>query len=376
MVKFTQAVILVICTVGSRANAQAASDSTQHKLAIKSYVDGYFSTYSNDLQQTEFQPFETVGARDNSLGVNVAQIGLHYNYDKVRANVTLHWGDIPQATWSGDFNEIQEANVGLRLADGLWLDAGFFRTHIGTESFLPKNNPLSNTAFATFNEPFYQAGARLSYDKWERWYMELWALNGYNSFVDNNDAKSVGVLVNYRFRESGTTTTSITYTNIYGRENPDDIAPKQNRFYQNIYLNQNWNDLWLLTIGLDHGFQTNSSLDNPTDAAHMFTALTTLRYQLNPRWSISTRGEVFTDPDGFIAGTTLSNKGEFSGITLYGISLGGEYRPVENAYLRAETRYTSASDELDIFIQDNSQTNTRWEVLFTMGLDLEKAFGW
>jgi hypothetical protein len=202
------------------------------------------------------------------------------------------------------------------------------------------------------------------------WYFELWAFNGYNLHVDNNDAKSVGVQVTHSFGDQ----TSITYTNLYGRESADDAPLEQVRFYQNIYLNQNWGDSWFLTVGFDYGMQTNSVLDNPEETATMYAGLVTLRHQFNPKWSLTTRGEVLIDKNGFTTGTVLDSSGDMTGFELYGLSLGGEYRPTPNSYLRAEGRYTQAADELEIFIENGSTTNQRWEFLVTMGLDLEKAF--
>jgi len=345
------------------------TDILRRSLTLSAYVDGYLSTYSNELPQTDFQPYETVGARDNTFGVNIVQLGVGYEGQHVRGNIILHYGDIPQATWSSEFNEVQEANVGVRLSDGLWLNAGFFSTHVGTESFLPKNNRLSNTAFKTFNEPFFQAGARLSYSALEKWDFELWALNGYNQFVDTNDAKSVGALVKYRFRES----TSITYTNLFGRESPDGAPQEQIRFYQNIYLNQNWHDTWLLTVGLDYGLQTHSDLDDPDSTATLYAALVTLRYQFTQKYSVTTRAEVFNDPSGFISGTVQNTRGVQDGVTLYGLSLGTEYRPSSTSYLRAEGRFTHAEEDLQIFVQDGRPTHQRWEFLLTMGLEVSKV---
>lgn len=369
-------IIIISLLLFSILKAQAQENDSipienEHKITISGYVDGYLSAYSNNFPQQEFQPFITVGARDNSFGLNVAQFGLSYQYKYVRSNLTLHWGDIPKATWSKDFNEIQEANVGVRLMEGLWLDAGFFRTHIGTESFLPKNNLLSSTAFITYNEPFYQAGAKLSYDVWEKWYFELWALNGYNNFVDNNDAKSVGALISYKFSDNA----SVTYTNIYGRESGDDLDFKQNRFYQNIYLNKNWNEKVFVSLGFDYGLQTNSKLENPDETASMFGGLATLRYQFNPKFSITGRGEIFKDENGFISGTVENNNGKNVGIELTAFTLGAEYRPMETAYIRAEGRFTNAKDGLDIFLENDKLTNHRYELLLTMGINIEKTFG-
>ncbi len=350
---------------------QEKKEQDSHKITLSTYIDGYLSGYDNDLSQQEFQPFITVGARDNTFGVNVAQFGVRYEHKKVRSNLILHWGDIPEATWSSDYTMIQEANVGIKLAKGLWFDAGFFATHIGTESFLPKNNMLSATAFKTFNEPFYQAGAKLSYDDVENWYFELWALNGYNSFIDNNDAKSIGALIQHNFSEN----TSITYTNLYGRESADSLSIKQNRFYQNLYINQNWNDKLYVTVGFDYGLQTNSDLNDQEKTVSMYAGIVTARYKFDPKWSVSGRAEIFRDENGFISGTTLNTNNEITGYKLTGYTLGAEYRPVKNSYLRVESRYTNAAEQLEIFLRNNEMTNHRLEFLITMGLELEKIFG-
>lgn len=360
-------IISLLCSVPGSSQDNEKSD---HQLTLSAYVDSYFAGYNTNLDQQDFQPYITVGARDNSFGVNVAQFGLNYEHEKVRGNIIVHYGDIPQATWSTEFNELQEANVGFKLTDGLWLDAGFFATHIGTESFLPKNNLLSHTAYLTFNEPFYQAGAKLTYDALLDWSFELWVLNGYNSFVDTNDAKSIGMLVNYNITKN----TSVTYTNLFGRENEDRIEPEQKRFYQNIYLSHNWNEKVFLILGFDYGLQTNSDLQNTNKTATMFGGMITARYQFNPKFSITGRAEIFSDKNGFISGTTLTTNGDLAGIELTGFTLGTEYRPIEKAYIRAEVRNTRAADDLQIFLKENELTNNRFEILFTLGFELEKIF--
>jgi hypothetical protein len=344
--------------------------SNDHTITLSTYVDGYYAGYNTDGDPNSFRPYITVGARGNSIGVNVAQMGVNYAHKNIRSNIVLHYGDIPQATWSSNYNHIQEGNVGIKLADGVWFDAGAFATHIGTESFLPKNNMLSSTAFKTYNEPFYQTGAKLTYDKPDNLELQFWILNGYNSFVDNNKSKSVGFLLSYSLSDI----TSITYTNLLGREDETGSDDNQNRFYQNVYVNTSWQDKVFVTAGFDMGTQTNSNLQNPNDAALMYAGLVTARYQFNPKWSLTARGEVFNDKNGFISGLVVNTDNEVAGLELFGFTIGTECRPAENAYFRAETRFTNAPEYLDIFRADNASQNTRMELLLTMGLELEKIF--
>lgn len=345
--------------IGISARAQE-TDST--RLRLSGYVDAYYSYFSDSLGPNALQQFTTVSPRSERFGLNVAQVGAHYEGGRIRGNVTLHYGDIAKATWSAEFNPVQEANVGLRIKPGWWLDGGFFTTHIGTESFLPKNNYLSSTAVATYNEPFYQAGARLSYEGSEQFHAEFWLANGYNFFLDANSAKSVGLLLRYRFSDQ----TSLTYTSLFGRESPDGAAPEQLRLYQNLYLNTSLGGKLFLALGGDLGLQSNFRRADGGESALMYNALAVARFQFTPAFSATARGEVFQDPEGFISGAYLDSKGEEQGLQLWGITLGAEFRPVENAYLRVEGRYLRADEELAIFT-DGPSANARWETMATLG---------
>ena len=346
-----------------------STDTTGHQLAVSVYVDAYYAAYSGNPAQP-YTEYITVGGRDNTLGLNVAQFSLHYEHARLRGNFTFHSGDIAGATWSDDFPYVQEANVGLRLGGNWWLDAGFFRTHIGTESFLPKNNLLSSTAYATYNEPFYQSGLRLSYEPDAKWHLKGWLLNGYNSFVDNNDAKSVGLLVSY----APTETTSLTYTNLLGNEAERDADINRFRVYQNAYWNQQWGDRLTSILGFDLGLQSNSDLEGLDESALLYAALLTLRYQIDDHWSVTTRGEIFRDENGFISGTIPVFEGNLSGAELTALTLGGEYRPSQYAYLRAEGRYARVPQDLQLFPEGDTFADHRWELLFTFGIDLDRTF--
>ncbi len=363
--------VFLLCGLSRLAVAQEApEDTTAHQLSVGLYVDAYYAAYSGS-PAAPYAEYVTVGARDNSLGLNVAQFSLHYTQARLRGNFTFHSGDIAGASWSADFPYVQEANVGLRLGGDWWLDAGFFRTHIGTESFLPKNNLLSSTAYVTYNEPFYQAGARLSYaPAGTKWHVEAWLLNGYNSFVDNNGAKSVGMLISYAPTEA----TSLTYTNLLGNEAEPQANTNLFRVYQNAYWNQQWGDHFSSILGFDLGIQSNSRLAGAEQSALLYAGLLTLRYQFDPSWSVTTRGEVFHDENGFISGVLPVRGGGLAGADLTALTLGTEYRPSPNAYLRAEARYARTPEDVQLFADDRTFTDRRWELLFTFGFDLNHGF--
>lgn len=352
-----------------------AEEKTTPTLTLSGYVDTYYAYFTDEVGRNELQLFTTVSPRSQQFGLNVGQFSTAYASEKLRGTFTLSYGDIAIATWSEEFPFIQEANAGIKLAPALWLDAGFFITHIGTESFLPKNNMLSSTAVATYNEPFYQAGARLAYEGVDKLDAQLWVLNGYNYFLDFNDAKSVGLYLSYAFSDQ----LSLTYTNLFGNEAPDDATFSQFRTYQNLYLNAQLNK-WYLTLGGDVGIQSNTAFRSPlrrgeqAETATMYNALATLRYQFTPQLSITGRGEVFQDEWGFISGTLPTIGAREEGLQVLGLTLGAEYRPVENAYLRLESRYLNTEDQLQIFSENDRLSDRRWEVLATLGFTFDRVF--
>ncbi|MEM6841403.1 MAG: outer membrane beta-barrel protein [Bacteroidota bacterium] len=341
----------------------SAQDTTRivPQITLSGYTDVYYATFSDESPTEALQPYTTVSPRSDRFGLNVAQLSVNYQAEWVRGTVTLHYGDIAQATWSETFNMVQEANLGFMLFKDWWLDGGFFATHIGTESFLPKNNYLSSTAVATFNEPFFQSGARLSYEGSEDFSAQLHVVSGYNFFLDVNDAKSVGVLLSYNLTEQW----SLTYTNLLGRESLDDVSPSQLRFYHNLYLNGSFNEKLLLTVGSDLGTQTNSQLNDGNATALIYNALASIRYQFTPTWSVTARGEIFSDPEGFISGTLPTESGREEGLQLTGLTLGAEYLPTDNSYVRIEGRNLTTDDELTLF--DQGADDVRYEWMVTMG---------
>lgn len=355
----------MLITLYMRAQADSLSDFG--RFSLSGYADAYYALYSDSVGTSEFQRFATVSPRTNQVGLNIAQITADYKGRNVAGTIGLHFGDIPAATWSSDFNAVQEANVGVRIIKTWWLYGGFFTTHIGTESFLPEKNLLSSTAVATYNEPFYQAGVKLSYQKSEDFKFELWALNGYNQFVDVNRSLSGGMLVSRSFAGF-----QLSYSNLAGREDTSLDSVSKFRTYQNLYLGKQWRQL-LFLVGGDFGTQSHSHLSKPSETALMYNALATVRWQFSERFSFTLRSEVFNDPHGFISGTYLNADSTLEGLQLMGLTAGCEWRPSPMSYIRLEGRYVQADSRLKIF-HHKGKTNERWEVMLTIGIKFEKGF--
>lgn len=334
------------------------------KIEISGYVDVYYAHYTDSGSTNNFQKkFPTVSPRSNQFGLNVAMITAKYSGEKVRGIATVHYGDIPLSSWSpGGFNFLQEANVGIRLHKTLWLDAGFFRTFLGTEALFPKENYTSSISTATYYELLYESGLRLNYNPNDKLSFFLYAINGYGIYVDNNRKKSSGLLITYVFNEK----LNIGYSGYYGDDSAESDTVKHFRQMHNVFLNYHYNK-FKFTTGIDYGIQQNSDTTGKKNVSFI-TGLAIVKYQLPKRTSIYCRGEFYRDPQGMMSGTFVDRAGKRTGYKLWGVTLGVEYKPTDNSYLRLEGRQLICDKDQEIFYWNDFKTNARTEVMINMGV--------
>ena len=293
----------------------------------------------------------------------MVQITAQYTAEKVRAIVTLHYGDLPSAAWSPVFNIIQEANAGVRLTKKLWLDAGFFKTHIGTEALLPKDNITSSISIITFYEPWWQAGFKLTYTPNDNLLICLHVLNGYNTYVETNKSKSIGLSLAYTFGEKG----SLGYYNLIGDESMDN-SHVHLRVLNNLVFTYQFTEKFKGLIGVDYISQQRSSISDSIKTASVYSAILTLKYLLKQKFGIYARGEMYSDKDGILSPKIINTSGKTTGYILNGATLGLEYKPVDNAYIRLEGRDLIMDNQQKIFRTNGSYTNSRLEAMIHVGV--------
>ncbi len=346
--------------------AQAQKDSTKAapKVVFSGYVDAYYAYYTDSLGNGNYQKWPSISPRSNQFGLNTAMITAQYDADKVRGIITLHYGDIARSAWSNTFNPIMEAHAGVRLCKKLWLDAGFFRTHFGTEGLLPKENFTSSVSVNTWHEPYFESGMRLNYNPSEKLAINLYVLNGYNIYEDNNTKKSIGILATYALGGKG----NIGYSNYTGDDTPtaaDSITHL--RIHNNVFFNYTIKKL-KIQVGMDYCMQENSDLKDTKKGATMMSGVASLKYQFIPTFAGYARYEFFNDPQGFMGGVLVDQKGEATGLKLWGITGGVEYKPTDASYIRLECRQLIADQDQEIFRWDKHITNGRTEVLLNLGI--------
>ncbi len=325
-------------------------DSEIGKLEIGGYVSTYYSHYSDEITANDFVQFPTMAARNNQFGLNMVQLSMNYASKTLRGNINLHYGDIPQSVWPQPFNAIQNAHIGLKLIKKLWLDAGFFKSHIGLESIQPRENITSSMAVVSFHEPYYLSGAKLTYEVTSKLSLQLNAFNSFNGFVENNKNKAVGFSALYDLNDK----ISITYNILTCDETPDNFNNNHQRIYQDLYATFKFKKL-SFGVELNYGTQNNTLLSDTSKQAVMYSGLIVAKYQFLRKLAAYGRGEYFSDPNRILTGSLAI------GNYIYGGTFGFEYKPLKNVSLSCEGRILE-SDNL-IFKTKGYYLNQRSEII-------------
>ncbi|MEI8280669.1 MAG: outer membrane beta-barrel protein [Bacteroidota bacterium] len=348
------------------SNSYGQSKDSTSEFKISGYADAYYAHYSDSVGVNQFQKIAAVSPRSNEFGLNILQLTAQYTSPNIRAIGTLHYGDLPTSAWSPVYNYIQEANVGIRLKKNIWLDAGFFKTHIGTEALLPKDNIVSSLSVITVYEPWFQSGVKLSYVPNDKFTFCLHILNGYNTFVETNSKKSVGITLSYVINPKA----SIGYYNLIGDEMPDRTKGSHVRFLNNVVFNYQITSKLKTVIGVDYIGQQNSGITDNTKFASIYSAIAILQYQVNPKFYYYGRYEMYSDKDGFLSGVIALDTAQrnLTGYSCNGFTLGASYKPTENSYIKVEARDLIFDDKQNLFYTDGKRTNNRYEAMIHIGV--------
>lgn len=348
---------------GTKISPYSIEYDTTGQFTLSGYIDTYYAYYTDSAGAGGYQKFPTSAPRSNQFGLNIFQLGAKYQSRRLRGLATLFFGDTPRSAWSPNFNMIQEAHLGFRIAGKFWLDAGFFRTHIGLESIQPRENIAVSFATTTYFEPYYMSGAKLTWEYSPKWMFQINAFNGFNNFVDNNKNKAVGASVAWTPNDK----LSATFSTLVSDESDDDYPQDQTRSYSNLIMVYKTKHI---TVGLEgnYGVQKNSKLSDSAATATMFSTLAAFKYRFTPLWSSYIRGEFFSDPDEMLTGPVVNENHELTGLDITGLTLGFEYKPIPNSYLRIEGRALHTKGKENIFFYNKKSSNDRYELIVGLGV--------
>lgn len=347
-------------SIAQELSASQATDTTgnaKSQIIFSGFIDTYFVYDFNRPADNERPGFLFNHKRHNEFSVNLAILKGAYTSDRVRANIGLMAGTYAQYNLAHEQEQLQqiwEANAGLRLSKGLWLDAGIFLSHIGFENAISTENYTLTRSLMAENTPYYLSGAKLTYTPESHpWEIALVVANGWQNIreAEGNTNKAIGTQVTY----SPGNHLTINYSTFFSNEYPD-ITPRW-RYLNNFYtILQVTNRLGLIAafdVGtesqlLNGGRRSTISWVNPAILFH---------YQLATPLAFGGRVEYYHDPSGIIITpqdfrTPPALSDNPNGFRTVGYSLNLDYMPTEEIMLRVEGRLFQSQDA--IFLRKSS----------------------
>ena len=111
-----------------------------------------------------------------------------------------------------------------------------------------------------------------------------------------------------------------------------------------------------------------SNLTDTSKNAYIYSSILVLNYKFNPKFGIYGRLETFNDANGFLTGTILDSNHNETGYILAGMTLGAEYKPTKNSYIRLEGRILQMNTAQKIFYTNDAYTDKRGEAMINTGI--------
>jgi len=182
----------------------------------------------------------TALARDNELQLSFMGFGGDIHVDNIRGRIMMQFGTrttvVPRndgSSYKGQYDlqtiyrYISEAYVGYHwdVWHGINLDGGIFMSYIGLFSYNNFENWSYQPSYTSDNTPWFFNGLRLQTFPSDKVKVELWLVNGWQSYGTFNHSPGMGASIYYRPKES----TAFVFNNYYGKD--DEGAPNRYRFH-------------------------------------------------------------------------------------------------------------------------------------------------
>jgi hypothetical protein len=196
----------------------------------------YTHSYNHPIDNTVVG--STALARDNELQLSFMGVGGDIHVDNVRGRVMMQFGTratvVPRndgSSYKGQYDlqtiyrYISEAYAGYHwdVWHGINLDAGIFMSYIGLFSYNNFENWGYQPSYTSDNTPWFFNGLRLQTFPSDKLKVELWLINGWQSYAMFNHSPGMGVSIYYRPTEN----VDYVFNNYYGKD--DEGAPGRYR---------------------------------------------------------------------------------------------------------------------------------------------------
>lgn len=333
--------LVVLFATPGAVYAQSASADTAARVTFGGFLDAYYAwdfgrPATFDQSFAGGSPFTTQPARHNEFNVNLAFLEARLDGREVRGRIAFQAGTSVHSNYAGEptlgivsgpglARHVQEAVGGVRVARGLWVDAGVFFSHLGMESWISRDNMTYTRSLVAEYSPYYQSGAKLTWTAKPRIEIQLAVVNGWQNISETNKGKGVGARLDWRPAEA----TALSYYNLFSQESGSRL-----KVFQGIGARASVQRVTLLGQ-LDVGSQAESRADG---TAARWMGATAIARVHGARVGLALRVESYSDPDQVIVGTGSVGATPNPAFRATGASLGVDVMTQPRALWRTEFR--------------------------------------
>lgn len=333
--------MLAVLLALAQAADTTAADSARTKVRFGAFIDTYYAWDTGEPADID-RPFTTQPARHNEFNVNLAFVEAVLAGDRIRGRVALQAGTSVQANYAAEpsigevagadlAQLIQEGVAGVRVARGLWIDAGIYFSYIGQEGWISRDNPTYTRSLIADYTPYYLSGVKATWEPSSRVTLQAHLLNGWQNISETNGDKALGARVDWRV----TPLLVLAGSLFVGNEEPDSL-PSRTRVYSQAMVRWAAGAGWDLYGTLDVGMQQVPT--GGSDRWWGFSAIATKA--LSPSLRLAGRVERLADPEEVVVVT-----GTGAGFETWSASLGVDVRVERRVLWRTEVRgYRSTND--------------------------------
>lgn len=311
-------------------------------LDATAYVDTYYAYELGNSASDQRQALSYSHTNNNQFSVNLGAISLAYESGAYRGNLVVAGGSYVARTVSGAYTpawNLVEANAGVRVKKGLWLDAGVLPVHWGIESAYSIRELNLTRSLTAESAPYYYAGARLTYASGRMTYAAVVA-NGWQIATDVNKDKSGGLRATYASPDKRL---SLNYSNMFGNEQPTG-SDKRLRQLHDVWATFAVNDRLALQGQADYGHERGNG--------DWYGGYVSARQFLTRAFAVGGRLERFVDANAILVAPIAANGG----------SVNLDYYVHKNALLRIEARSLVGPQAQNSFVRDGLPVSTNTSI--------------
>ena len=313
--------------------ATGQSKDSSQAISVSGFVDAYYSrNFADPASRTN--KLRNFDIPENQINLSLAEVvlqkkaapvGFRADIDYGTANDVVQgiapYGTTPYST-SANIQQAYLTGV-IPLGNGLTADVGKFVTHMGYEVIESKDNwNYSRSLLFAWAIPYYHTGLRLTYPFADNFTLALHVVNGWNSVIDNNAEKSLGLAVSY----APTGSTGVILNVIDGFEQPSGMDAGKKKVFD-VIVTQNLSDAFAVSLNADYGDESLLSGLYTWKGVAVYG-----RYAFSPKSAFAIRAEVFDDPRGYATGLGVP------GLDVKELTATYEYKFADALLVRGEAR--------------------------------------